>query len=1123
MNSDPSLRAIFNEALDRTDAVERAAYLDKACGADAALRERIEKLLRAHDEAEGFLSNPNSGRQSDAGITALFPDALPVTEKAGDRIGRYRLYQQIGEGGCGVVYMAEQEEPVRRRVALKVIKLGMDTKQVIARFEAERQALALMDHPNIARVLDAGATESGRPFFVMELVRGIKITEYCDQNNLSTEERLKLFAQVCQAIQHAHQKGIVHRDLKPSNILVTTIDGVAVPKVIDFGIAKATNNQVLTDKTVFTAFDQFIGTPAYMSPEQAEMSGVDVDTRTDIYSLGVVLYELLTGRTPFDAQQLLRCGLDEIRRTIRETEPPKPSTRLTQELVAAGVKRFKPSAGGAAVSDEEIRASSRRLLQIKELVPVLQGDLDWIVMKCLEKDRNRRYETANGLATDLQRHLQSEPIVARPPTGAYRLQKLIRRNKLACSAAMAVLLVLLGGIIASTWQAVRATRAEQEQSRLREAAEINERKAASEALKSRQVARFLETMLAGVVPSRALGRDTTMLREIVDKAAERVDPDLVNQPEVEAELRSTLGNTYDRLGEFAKAERMHRQALTLRQSMFGETDARVAASLSGLALALVQRGGTERAMEAEGYARRALTIRQQLLGSEHPDLAQSLHGLASCLQGQRRYAEAETLYRESLALRRQSFGNDHDEVANSLTALAITLKYARRPAESEFHAREALTIRKKLFAGDHPEVARSLYLVALALRDQGQLAQAEPPFRESFVMRSNLLPVEHPELTGHLTSLVNLLRALGKVAQAEALCREELARRQKQVGHEHPAVAAVLHLLSDLLALQGKPAEAENASREAFDIRKAHLEPDHPDIGLSLQRLSGLLQQQGKASEAEALLRAEWEQRRNELGANHPVVSRRLQPLITLLCAANRWTEAHPLLGELLANTGAPPGDQRDLANFLRQLARTRERQGELAEAEAVYRLELATERKLSGPEHAFTANALHSLALVLKQQNKFMEAEAVIREALAIRRKGLGGAGLKLTHSLAGLADVLVLQNRFAEAEPLAREWVAMRESASPDEWETFGARGILGGILLRQAKYAEAEALLLSGYAGLKQRAANLPGTGQQRLEKTLQRLVQLYELTESPEQAAQWKQELAEFQKIQAEAKP
>src|SRR5271156_6114305 len=366
-------------------------------------------------------------------------------EFVGLKIGRYKILEQIGEGGCGVVYVAEQTEPVRRRVALKVIKLGMDTKQVVARFEAERQALAMMDHPNIAKVLDAGATENGRPYFVMELVRGIKITEYCDQANLTTNERLDLFIKVCQAIQHAHQKGIIHRDIKPSNILVTLHDGVPVPKVIDFGIAKATVGQTLTDKTVYTQLQQFIGTPAYMSPEQAEMSGLDIDTRSDIYSLGVLLYELLTGRTPFSAEELAASGLDAMRKTIREKEPVRPSTRL-----------------GTLSGEELTTTAKRRSADTAKLLHQLKGDLDWIVMKCLEKDRTRRYETANGVAFDLKRHINNEPVLARPPSAAYKFQKAFRRNKLVFSSGLAIAAVLLLGIVVSTWQSVRATRAKQE-------------------------------------------------------------------------------------------------------------------------------------------------------------------------------------------------------------------------------------------------------------------------------------------------------------------------------------------------------------------------------------------------------------------------------------------------------------------------------------------------------------------------------------------------------------------------------------------------------------------------------------------------------------------------------------
>jgi serine/threonine protein kinase/WD40 repeat protein len=428
---------IFTEAMARLAGAERERYLADSCGSDSALKEHVLSLLEAHDEAGDYLK-----------YRELIPPSSSLTEKPGDRIGRYKLLEQIGEGGCGIVYLADQEEPVRRRVALKVLKLGMDTRQVIARFEAERQALAMMDHPNIAKVLDGGGTDTGRPFFVMELVRGVRITEFSEQALLSTEARLRLFIQVCQAIQHAHQKGIIHRDLKPSNILVTVNDGAPMPKVIDFGIAKATG-QRLTENTLFTRFHAFIGTPAYTSPEQAEMSSVDIDTRSDIYSLGVLLYELLTGHTPFDGEQLLSAGLDEMRRIIRDDEPLKPSTRLTQEfericeskqpapkLLAKAGFSFVPGANSSARHGTE-----------KELISDVQGDLDWIVMKCLEKDRSRRYETASALAADIQRHLDDEPITARPPSGMYLLQKLARRNRGALIAAVAVLLALLVAVL----------------------------------------------------------------------------------------------------------------------------------------------------------------------------------------------------------------------------------------------------------------------------------------------------------------------------------------------------------------------------------------------------------------------------------------------------------------------------------------------------------------------------------------------------------------------------------------------------------------------------------------------------------------------------------------------------
>jgi serine/threonine protein kinase/TPR repeat protein len=840
------VESIFLVAMELASPEERERYLNEACAGDLALRREVDALLQSGEAAEALFQ---AGREA-CRVAETTPAPI-LTEKPGDRIGRYKLLEQIGEGGMGVVYMAEQREPVVRKVALKIIKPGMDSRQVVARFEAERQALALMDHPNIARVLDGGVTETGRPYFVMDLVQGLPITKFCDDAGLSTHERLRLFLEVCSAVQHAHQKGLIHRDLKPANILVTLHGDKPVPKVIDFGVAKATQGR-LTDKTLFTSFQQFVGTPAYMSPEQTSLSGLDIDTRSDIYALGVLLYELLTGQTPFDAQELIKAGLDEMRRRIREQEPPRPSTRLS------------------TLAGKDLALTARqRQANVTELMAAVRGDLDWIVMKCLEKDRSRRYETANGLTMDIQRHLNNEPILARPPSQLYRFQKLVRRNKLAVAAAGAIAFALVSGLGLSTWSLMkekqalrRAIGAEQEQGRLlkeadasRQHAKNEEEKAKTEAVKSQQVAQFLKEMLNGVGPSVALGRDTKLLREIVDQTTERVGNDLKEHPRVEAELRSTLGDLYHALGDYAKAEAMHREALAIRRKIFGDKHADVATSANSLATALKFQN---KLPEARQLYEEALKSRKELYGDEHPDVANSLTGLAGLLGRQFRWPEAETIYRQVLALQIKLHGREDPAVATALDNLVEPLSKLHKLDEAESIAREVLDFWRRFHGPEHPDVAGAMLALARIFYEQGKLIEAESLGRETLAMQRKLAvgSAQMANTLFHLGRTVRLLaRDSVRRAEAESLLSEALTMRRQLYANDHPYVWSIIDELAPVLLQQGKYAEAETLYREAAAIHQKRANPFNLGTARSFDGLGATLRKQGKLAEAEVATR----------------------------------------------------------------------------------------------------------------------------------------------------------------------------------------------------------------------------------------------------------------------------
>ena len=690
------------------------------------------------------------------------------------RIGPYRLVQKVGEGGMGEVWEAEQSQPLRRRVALKIIKQGMDTKSVIARFEQERQALALMDHAHVAKVFDAGTTPEGRPFFVMEYVQGLPITEHCDRHRLTTSERLALFEQVCEGVQHAHQKAIIHRDLKPSNILVMLQGDKAIAKIIDFGVAKATAHR-LTEASLFTELGVLVGTPEYMSPEQADLTSQDIDTRTDVYSLGVVLYELLVGALPFESRDLRRAGLDSILKMIREVEPAKPSDRLSK-------------LGG----ERSTESARRRRADVTALRRLLRGDLDWITMKALEKDRTRRYGSPAELTADIGRHLRHEPIVARPPSTAYLAGRFVRRHWLGVTAATLGVLVPIAFALAMGVEARRTAR---------------------EAESKARVAEFLQQLFQVSNPSEARGNSITA-RELLDRSAGKIRGSLTFDPRVRADLMQVMGTVYMNLGLYAQAEPLLEEALATRRRLLGEAHPDTLSAAHDMAT-LHQLAG--RFPEAEALNHQVLDARSRVLGPDHPDTLKSMNSLANTYARQGRLEEAEALHRKTLAARQRVLGPDHPDALKTMQNLASDCASLDRNEEAEALTRQVVEISQRVLGADHPDTLMAMLSLGNASMRQDRYQEAEALYRAGLETSRRVLGPDHPDTIRMSRQLANALVSLERYQEAEALYSQVLEISRRLLGPDHPDTLRTIYNLACSAAIRGDRTASLGYLRDAID------------------------------------------------------------------------------------------------------------------------------------------------------------------------------------------------------------------------------------------------------------------------------------------------------------------
>jgi eukaryotic-like serine/threonine-protein kinase len=845
---------------------QRPEFLDTACGSDADLRAELNSLLLAgEDLSDEFLKSPLRGVLERQIVEIESASALAAGQIFAQR---FELVRKLGEGGMGQVWLAEQLAPVRRQVAVKLIKAGMYDEAVVQRFQSERQSLAIMDHPAIAKVFDAGTTPQGQPYLVMEYVPGLPITDYCDQHKLSIKDRLELFIHACEGVQHAHQKAIIHRDLKPSNILVIEVDGKPVPRIIDFGLAKTTAPHVSDE---YTQLGQFIGTPGYMSPEQVNLSARDIDTRTDVYTLGVVLYVLLTGLQPFETKRREKPSLEEWLRQLREEEPPNPSTKVSGD------------------KDTSSATADARRTEPKQLISQLRGDLDWITMKALERDRTRRYGTPSELAADLQRFLRHDPVIARPDSTGYRLRKYIRRHRVAMSVGAGVLLVLL---VFSVVQALQL----RETTRERDHAKQERDRANQERDRATRIATFMSNMFKVPDPSETRGNSVTA-REILDRAANDIGTGLAQDPDVQSQMLHEMAGTYNNLGLHARAHELAQRALDARQSLHGADDPKTLESMTQLGLILHMEGHDA---DAEPLDRRALADERRVLGADDPLTLETADDLAMVLKPLGRFPEAEKLAREVVDTSTRRLGPESALTLRAQNHLASILFYEGHAADAEKVLRPALDVERRVWGSDHPETMKALAMLAISLHHENHFAEAESLYREVLAASERVLGTEHPSTAIAMSNLASILADEGHSPESLNLQRQALAIFSRTLGPDHPSTLMCELNLTRGLRSEGQLQEAERMQRQILATQIRAHGAEYPDTLLAESELAKTFFLERRYAEAEKLAQDTFDIQLRKLGPRHRDVLDTLQRLGMAMALNHHYPQAKLLFTDVI-------------------------------------------------------------------------------------------------------------------------------------------------------------------------------------------------------------------------------